>query len=79
MPTIECAKHPQKKATAHHVKTRPKKHQPYDKNRQGPTLYPAVAKPPPIWGLDNGDAIPDVWDVRQPKQGSLAPVVAPSS
>ncbi|CAM6124740.1 unnamed protein product [Calypogeia fissa] len=30
MPTIECAKHPQKKATAHHNKTRPKKHNPYD-------------------------------------------------
>eukprot|EP00252_Welwitschia_mirabilis_P014267 TRINITY_DN31385_c0_g1_i1.p1 TRINITY_DN31385_c0_g1~~TRINITY_DN31385_c0_g1_i1.p1 ORF type:complete len:147 (+),score=28.38 TRINITY_DN31385_c0_g1_i1:187-627(+) len=42
--TIECSSRPQKKATAHHNKTRPKKHQPYDKNRKGPTKYP-----PPIF------------------------------
>ncbi|CAM6086525.1 unnamed protein product [Calypogeia fissa] len=79
MPTIECAKHPQKKATAHHNKTRPKKHNPYDKNRHGPTLYPAVAKAPPIWGLDTGDdAVPDVWG-PDPKPGRMGPIVAPSS
>ncbi|BFI34135.1 50S ribosomal protein 6 [Marchantia polymorpha subsp. ruderalis] len=54
---IECAKRPQKKCTAHHVKSRPKKHQPYDKNRQGPTVYPRLPKPPPIWGFDNGEPL----------------------
>lgn len=44
--TIECSSRPKKKATAHHVKTRPKKHQPYDKNRKGPTKYPPLPRPP---------------------------------
>ncbi|KAL2632006.1 hypothetical protein R1flu_016692 [Riccia fluitans] len=55
---IECAKHAQKKCTAHHVKSRPKKHNPYDKNRQGPTVYPRLPRPPPIWGFDNGEPLP---------------------
>lgn len=44
--TTECSSRPRKKATAHHVKTRPKKHQPYDKNRKGPTIYPPLPRPP---------------------------------
>lgn len=52
---IECSSHPQKKATAHHNKSRPKKHQPYDKNRHGPTVYKRLPKPPPIWGFDTSD------------------------
>lgn len=52
---IECSSHPQKKATAHHAKSRPKKHQPYDKNRKGPTYYPRLPKAPPIWGFDTSD------------------------
>lgn len=52
---IECSSHPQKKATAHHNKSRPKKRNPYDKNRQGPTVYKRLPKPPPIWGFDTSD------------------------
>eukprot|EP01018_Ginkgo_biloba_P029881 Gb_06980 [translate_table: standard] len=44
--SIECSSRPRKKATAHHVKTRPKKHQPYDKNRKGPTKHPPLPKRP---------------------------------
>ncbi|KAJ7534455.1 hypothetical protein O6H91_13G095600 [Diphasiastrum complanatum] len=53
--SITCSSRPQKKATAHHVKTRPKKHNPYDKNRKGPTKYPRLPKPPPVWSLDTSD------------------------
>ncbi|KAG0579201.1 hypothetical protein KC19_4G081100 [Ceratodon purpureus] len=52
---IECSSHPQKKATAHHNKSRPKKRNPYDKNRHGPTVYKRLPKPPPIWGFDTSD------------------------
>lgn len=52
---IECSSHPQKKATAHHNKSRPKKHSPYDKNRHGPTVYKRLPKPPPIWGFDTSE------------------------
>lgn len=52
---IECSSHPQKKATAHHNKSRPKKRNPYDKNRQGPTVYKKLPKAPPIWGFDTSD------------------------
>ena len=52
---IECSSHAQKKSTAHHNKSRPKKHNPYDKNRRGPTVYERLPKPPPIWGFDTSD------------------------
>ncbi|KAG0589692.1 hypothetical protein M758_1G038100 [Ceratodon purpureus] len=52
---IECSSHPQKKATAHHNKSRPKKRNPYDKNRHGPTVYKRLPKAPPIWGFDTSD------------------------
>jgi 50S ribosomal protein 6 len=61
---IECSSHPQKKATAHHNKSRPKKHQPYDKNRKGPTKYKRLPKPPPVWGFDTSDIEQAVTEVE---------------
>ncbi|KAJ8762542.1 hypothetical protein K2173_007981 [Erythroxylum novogranatense] len=47
---IECSSRPQKKATKHHMKTRPKKTQPWDIRRK-PTAYPPLPKLPPEWSL----------------------------
>nr|XP_043607076.1 50S ribosomal protein 6, chloroplastic [Erigeron canadensis] len=47
---IECSSRPQKKATAHHRKTRPKKTQPWDRNR-GPAVYPPLPALPPEWSF----------------------------
>ncbi|KAK9271325.1 hypothetical protein L1049_026915 [Liquidambar formosana] len=47
---IECSSRPQKKATAHHRKTRPRKTQPWDVNRR-PTVYPPLPTLPPDWTL----------------------------
>ncbi|CAK9192870.1 unnamed protein product [Sphagnum jensenii] len=65
---IECSSHPQKKATAHHNKSRPKKHQPYDKNRKGPTKYKRLPKPPPVWGFDTSDIEQAVTEVEAPSE-----------
>jgi len=43
---IECSSRPQKKATAHHMKTRPKKSSPSDRNRK-PTEYAPLPPLPP--------------------------------
>ncbi|CAA6657637.1 unnamed protein product [Spirodela intermedia] len=48
---VECSSRPQKKATAHHRKTRPKKTQPWDVRRKGPTAYAPLPKLPPDWSL----------------------------
>ncbi|RZS16691.1 hypothetical protein BHM03_00048725 [Ensete ventricosum] len=48
---VECSSRPQKKATAHHMKTRPKKTQPWDVRRKGPTAYPPLPVLPPDWTL----------------------------
>ncbi|CAD5183285.1 unnamed protein product [Musa acuminata subsp. malaccensis] len=48
---VECSSRPQKKATAHHMKTRPKKTQPWDVKRKGPTAYPPLPVLPPDWTL----------------------------
>ncbi|KAL9260977.1 Large ribosomal subunit protein cL38-like protein [Drosera capensis] len=64
---IECSSRPQKKATAHHMKTRPKKSQPWDIKRK-PTVYPPLPPLPPDWTLveraheddENEDAVEDV-------------------
>ncbi|KAH6788511.1 plastid-specific 50S ribosomal protein 6 [Perilla frutescens var. frutescens] len=45
---IECSSRPQKKATKHHMKTRPRKSRPSDINR-GPTVYPPLPPLPPDW------------------------------
>ncbi|KAJ4962233.1 hypothetical protein NE237_022172 [Protea cynaroides] len=47
---IECSSRPQKKGTAHHMKTRPKKTQPWDIKRR-PTVYPPLPPLPPEWTL----------------------------
>ncbi|VFQ86801.1 unnamed protein product [Cuscuta campestris] len=46
---IECSSRPKKKGTAHHNKTRPKKSQPWDIRRRGPTFYPPLPPLPPDW------------------------------
>ncbi|CAL9116589.1 unnamed protein product [Musa acuminata var. zebrina] len=48
---VVCSSRPQKKATAHHMKTRPKKTQPWDVRRKGPTAYPPLPVLPPDWTL----------------------------
>ncbi|KAG6526071.1 50S ribosomal protein 6, chloroplastic [Zingiber officinale] len=48
---VECSSRPQKKATSHHMKTRPKKTQPWDIKRKGPTAYPPLPVLPPDWTL----------------------------
>ncbi|KAF5203704.1 50S ribosomal protein 6 protein [Thalictrum thalictroides] len=47
---IECSSRPQKKATAHHRKTRPKKTQPWDVKRR-PTVYEPLPPLPSEWSL----------------------------
>ncbi|CAA2995973.1 50S ribosomal 6, chloroplastic [Olea europaea subsp. europaea] len=47
---IECSSRPQKKATKHHMKTRPRKSQGWD-IRRGPTVYPPLPPLPPDWTL----------------------------
>ncbi|KAF5740105.1 50S ribosomal protein 6 chloroplastic [Tripterygium wilfordii] len=47
---IECSSRPQKKATAHHMKTRPRKSQPWDIRRK-PTVYPPLPPLPSEWTL----------------------------
>ncbi|KAL6983064.1 hypothetical protein U1Q18_016456 [Sarracenia purpurea var. burkii] len=47
---IECSSRPQKKATAHHMKTRPRKTQPWDIRRK-PAVYPPLPSLPPDWTL----------------------------
>ncbi|XP_076886759.1 large ribosomal subunit protein cL38-like [Bidens hawaiensis] len=54
--TIECSSRPQKKATAHHRKSRPKKTQPWDKNR-GPTVYPPLPDLPPEWSFVDQEGV----------------------
>ncbi|GAB2228829.1 hypothetical protein Droror1_Dr00022960 [Drosera rotundifolia] len=61
---IECSSRPQKKATAHHMKTRPKKSQPWDIKRK-PTVYPPLPPLPPDWTLvershEENDAVEEV-------------------
>ncbi|KAH7524848.1 large ribosomal subunit protein cL38 [Ziziphus jujuba] len=51
---IECSSRPQKKATAHHRKTRPRKTQPWDVKRK-PTVYPPLPPLPPEWTLLSHD------------------------
>ncbi|KAG5541946.1 hypothetical protein RHGRI_021690 [Rhododendron griersonianum] len=54
---IECSSRPQKKATAHHKKTRPRKTQPWDIKRK-PTVYAPLPPMPPEWTLVTGDDFP---------------------
>ncbi|KAL9238036.1 hypothetical protein vseg_012515 [Gypsophila vaccaria] len=47
---IECSSRPQKKATAHHKKTRPRKTQAWDIKR-GPAVYAPLPPLPPEWTI----------------------------
>ncbi|XP_050378081.1 50S ribosomal protein 6, chloroplastic [Argentina anserina] len=47
---IECSSRPQKKATAHHRKTRPRKTAAWDVKRK-PTVYDPLPPLPPDWVL----------------------------
>ncbi|XP_059454707.1 large ribosomal subunit protein cL38 [Corylus avellana] len=65
---IECSSRPQKKATAHHRKTRPRKTQAWDIRRK-PTVYPQLPPLPPDWTLEASSAS---------GEGSLEAVAPPS-
>ncbi|CAO2149201.1 unnamed protein product [Urochloa humidicola] len=55
---VECSSRPQKKGTKHHMKTRPKKTQPWDIKRR-PTQYSPLPKLPPDWTLVAASATVD--------------------
>ncbi|KAJ4701545.1 50S ribosomal protein 6, chloroplastic-like [Melia azedarach] len=57
---IENSSRPKKKATAHHMKTRPRKTQAWDINRK-PTVYAPLPPLPPDWTIvsDNSDSVSD--------------------
>ncbi|KAL8492249.1 hypothetical protein ACS0TY_023767 [Phlomoides rotata] len=52
---IECSSRPQKKATAHHRKTRPRKTTPSD-IRHGPAVYPPLPPLPADWSFVSDEA-----------------------
>ncbi|GER31139.1 50S ribosomal protein 6 [Striga asiatica] len=52
---IECSSRPQKKSTAHHMKTRPRKTRPSDIKRR-PTVYPPLPPLPPEWSFASDDS-----------------------
>ncbi|KAL9682134.1 hypothetical protein QQ045_013927 [Rhodiola kirilowii] len=56
--TVECSSRPQKKGTKHHMKTRPKKTQPWDIKRK-PTVYPKLPALPGEWTLVEAAAVED--------------------
>lgn len=76
--TIECSSRPRKKATAHHVKTRPKKHQPYDKNRKGPTKYPPLPRPPVKPSVAVAAASPDNAEEEKAEEEAAPAVATPT-
>ena len=53
---IECSSRPQKKGTSHHMKTRPRKTQPWDVKRR-PTVYAPLPPLPPEWTVVSSDAV----------------------
>ncbi|XP_042009306.1 50S ribosomal protein 6, chloroplastic-like [Salvia splendens] len=52
---IECSSRPQKKATKHHMKSRPRKSRPSD-IRRGPAVYPPLPPLPSEWTLVSDDS-----------------------
>ncbi|KAJ8541242.1 hypothetical protein K7X08_002058 [Anisodus acutangulus] len=52
---IECSSRPQKKATAHHKKTRPRKTQAWD-IRRGPAVYAPLPPLPPEWSFASDES-----------------------
>ncbi|RCV38514.1 hypothetical protein SETIT_8G148900v2 [Setaria italica] len=62
---VECSSRPQKKGTKHHMKTRPKKTQPWDIKRR-PTQYPPLPQLPPDWTLVASSATVDAEQAPAP-------------
>ncbi|XP_057972912.1 large ribosomal subunit protein cL38 [Malania oleifera] len=62
---IECSSRPKKKATAHHMKTRPRKSQLWDIKRR-PTVYPPLPPMPPEWTLVSPAADADASAAEPP-------------
>ncbi|KAL3340283.1 hypothetical protein AABB24_028755 [Solanum stoloniferum] len=52
---IECSSRPQKKATAHHKKTRPRKTQAWD-IRRGPAVYAPLPPLPSEWSFASDES-----------------------
>ncbi|KAL3830678.1 hypothetical protein ACJIZ3_019480 [Penstemon smallii] len=63
---IECSSRPQKKATKHHMKTRPRKTNPSDR-RHGPAVYPPLPPLPPDWTLLSDDTTADTTAASTPQ------------
>ncbi|KAG2558172.1 50S ribosomal protein 6, chloroplastic-like [Panicum virgatum] len=74
---VECSSRPQKKATKHHMKTRPKKTQPWDIKRR-PTQYPPLPPLPPDWTLLASSATVDAEEAPAPVL-ELAAAAAPAA
>ncbi|PUZ45178.1 hypothetical protein GQ55_8G201500 [Panicum hallii var. hallii] len=76
---VECSSRPQKKATKHHMKTRPKKTQPWDIKRR-PTQYPPLPPLPPDWTLVAASATVDAEEAPAPAPVlELAAAAAPAA
>uniref|UniRef100_A0A0E0J350 50S ribosomal protein 6, chloroplastic n=1 Tax=Oryza nivara TaxID=4536 RepID=A0A0E0J350_ORYNI len=74
---VECSSRPQKKATKHHMKTRPKKSQPWDRKRR-PTQYPPLPPLPPDWTLVAAGATVDAAaESTEEVEPEPEPVAAP--
>ncbi|GMI91055.1 hypothetical protein HRI_002774800 [Hibiscus trionum] len=61
---IECSSRPQKKGTKHHMKTRPRKTQPWDVRRK-PTVYAPLPPLPPDWTFASSDGGNDGGEVAE--------------
>ncbi|KAI6687988.1 hypothetical protein NL676_024816 [Syzygium grande] len=76
----ECSSRPKKKATAHHMKTRPRKTQAWDIRRK-PTVYAPLPPLPPEWTLASGGGGGDDADAASGTAASSSspppPVEAP--
>ena len=70
---IECSSRPQKKGTSHHMKTRPRKTQPWDIKRR-PTVYAPLPPLPPEWTVVSSDA--DASDAAVPPGPPPTPQLA---
>uniref|UniRef100_A0A0D9XT08 50S ribosomal protein 6, chloroplastic n=1 Tax=Leersia perrieri TaxID=77586 RepID=A0A0D9XT08_9ORYZ len=73
---VECSSRPQKKATKHHMKTRPKKSQPWDRRRR-PTQYPPLPPLPPDWTLVAAGATVDA-SAQEAEEEEAETVAAPA-